>query len=114
VTARLVEWHGPQIAQRVREAELAAVQEVVLAAAEQAASGRSGRAAQVVVVEPAHETAQGVNAKWGVPPEPHGDPHWELQVETGTAYLPGDSAKRRAADAQYGRLAGRIRARRGG
>lgn len=114
MTARLTSWHGDKIADGMRRAAVDAVDETAREAAEDAAGARSGRAAQVEA-EPAQVSGDRVTARWGVfGDEPHGDPFWELFVEVGTAYQPGDNAKRRAADRHYPRLADRIRSRRRG
>lgn len=107
-----MQWRGTEVLQRVRKAELAAVEETTRAAAAAAAGARSGAAADIVA-EPATQTGTGVSGRWGLFPRPHGDPHWELFVETGTAYQPGDNAKRRAMDQTYPELAKAIRRHRG-
>lgn len=109
--ARLIEWRGRQVSQQVREAAAEAINTTIRAAARRARSSRTGRAANIVVVDQA--TPESLNGRWGVPPEPQGDPFFELFHEVGTAYLPGDAAKRRAADEQYPKLTGRIRRRLG-
>lgn len=110
---RLVKWNGPEIAKRIRDAEVAAVQETIDAAAAQAAASRTGRHANITS-EKATATASGVTGRWGVFDPPRGEPFHELFRETGTAFIAGDNAKRRAADAQYSRLSDRIRTRSGG
>lgn len=107
-----LKWNGRRAAAQVRRAELAAVDETIRAAAQAAAVGRSGRAANLTT-EAAQSTARGVSGRWGLFPAPAGDPFWELFVETGTATQPGDGAKRRAMDQEYPKLAGRIRSHRG-
>ncbi|MFW6091488.1 MAG: hypothetical protein ACODAF_06385 [Actinomycetota bacterium] len=107
-----LKWRGRQVSAQVRAASVRAVEETTRAAAASASGKRSGRAADVTA-EQAQPTTTGASGRWGVFPEPHGDPHWELFVEVGTAYLPGDQAKRRAADEEYPKLAGRIRRHRG-
>ena len=105
---RLEEWNGDAIRQQIEAAALAAVDETMEACVAEVQSSRSGRAANVQVVESANQTGQGANGKWGLPPEPTGDPFWELFVEVGTPYLSGDNAKRSAADHNYPQLASRI------
>ena len=105
---RIESWHGRVIADKVLAAAVGAIDETTQAAASQAASMRSGRAANVTS-EPAAGTPP--TGRWGVFPEPGGDPFWELFVEVGGPGHAGDNAKRRAADAEYSGLADRIRSR---
>ena len=110
---RLEEWNGDEIARKVRAAEVEAVQETIDAAAATAAGMRTGSHSDITS-EAAEETSTGATGRWGNFPEPGGDPFHELFRETGTAYLPGDNAKRRAADQEYANLADRIRNSYGG
>lgn len=109
---RITSWNASKILEGVRSAEVAAVEETAQACVSQVQGMRQGRAANIES-EGAQSTGQGASVKWGLFPEPQGDPFWELFVEVGGPGHPGDSAKRRAADAEYPRLADRIRANRG-
>ena len=108
MTARVKEWRGQEIARKVRDAAVEAIDETTEACARQAAAGRSGSIANIE-----SEAASGdpPTGRWGLFPGPAGDPWYELFWEVGTAFIPGDNAKRRAADDQYGQLADRIRSR---
>lgn len=105
---RITEWNGAQLAKRARQASVHAIDETTQAAASQAAGMRSGSVANIT-----SESATGnpPTGRWGVFPEPHGDPFYELFHEVGSPTVAGDNAKRRAADSEYGRLADRIRGR---
>lgn len=106
--SRLV-WRGRKVADKARRAEVKAVQETIDSAASEAAGRRSGRTASITS-EPVTKTGTGVRGRWGVFPEPHGGSlFFELFFETGTAFIPGDNAKRQAADTNYRSLARKIR-----
>ena len=105
---RIERWHGDEIVERVRQASVDAIDETTQAAADRAASMRSGRAAELTSEGASGDPPTG---RWGLFPEPGGDPYWELFVESGNQHRAGDNAKRRAADAEYGQLADRIRGR---
>lgn len=107
------DWRGGDVADDAWEATRASVDETVRAAAAQAAGQRSGRTGDIT----ARVSGVGSNrikAEWGLFPKPRGGSAWhELFIEVGTAFHPGDSAKRRAAEEHYPRLPGKIRGRRG-
>ena len=106
---RIEQWNGRQIADSIKGAQVAALEETAQACVAQVQGMRSGRAAGVES-EGAQSTGSGASVRWGMFPEPGGDPFYELFVEVGGPGHPGDAAKRRAADAEYGQLADRIRA----
>lgn len=103
-------WNGEKLLAKIRAAEIEAVQETIDAAASQA-RGIRGDSSAKITSRKAHKYGQGVRGRWGVFPAPSGRPFYELFRETGTAFIPGDNAKRRAADAEHTQLASRIRAR---
>lgn len=109
---RIKSWNGPQILDAMKSAEVSALEETTQACVSHVQGMRSGRAA-AVEAEGAQTTSTGASVRWGLFPEPQGDPFWELFVEAGGPGHPGDNAKRRAADQEYPRLAGRIRTNRG-
>lgn len=108
---RIEEWHGNRILESIMGAQLSALDETAQACVSQVQGSRSGRAAGVES-EGAQMSGRGGSVRWGLFPEPQGDPFWELFVEVGGPGHPGDNAKRRAADAEYRQLADRIRANR--
>lgn len=108
---RIESWNGRQIADSLAAAQVAALEETAQACVRQVAGMRSGRAA-AVESEGAQTNGRGASVRWGLFPEPGGDPFWELFVEVGGPGHPGDNAKRRAADVEYPQLAERIRANR--
>ncbi len=108
------DWNGPEVFAKMRAAAVVGVSETCEAAANDARAARSGRASAIEVGD-IQETSSGVTGQWGLFPEPRGgDLFWELFVETGTPFLPGDNAKRAAADRQYPQLTDRIRKAFGG
>lgn len=103
-----LDWLGAEVAARVRAAEASAIDETTSACVSQASSGRSGRTG-MLSSEAAVTSGAETTGRWGLFPEPKGGSAWhEAFIEYGTWYHPGDNAKRRAADAEYPLLAGRI------
>lgn len=109
---RITQWNALKILEGVKAAELSALEETAQACVSHVQGMRSGRAG-AVESEGARPSGSGASVRWGLFPEPGGDPFWELFVEVGGPGHPGDNAKRRAADQEYSKLPGRIRANRG-
>lgn len=108
-----IDWKGDDLLQRIRAAEVDAIDETTQACARQAAAGRQGVSANLEA-EPAAHSSGRTTGRWGLFPEPDGGEAWrELFTESGNAYRPGDNAKRRAADAEYPELTSRIAGRLG-
>lgn len=110
-----LDWRGEQVRANVAEASAAAIDETTEAAARAAASVRSGRTGNMTSQPASRDGSGRLTGRWGLFPEPRGGDAWyELFLEAGGAYNPGDNAKRSAADREYPSLASRIQRRLGG
>lgn len=111
-----VEWRGPQVAEKVRQAALAGADETLEAAAQRARSDHgwanvTGTAEESIQAQPAEMHGDRVTGQFGSYGE---DAVYFIWLETGKAGRPGDDTLRRAADAEFPGLRDRIRGHFGG
>ena len=103
-------WRGPEISAKLREACKVAIDETTAEAVEHAKSNHpwknvTGTLEGSLQMRPAEVSGESVRGEWG-----SYDVLYAIFQELGTVHMAGNPYLRPAADATYGKLAGRIEA----
>ena len=95
-------WLGDKVRDAINEARQEALEEVANKCVEDVRAQRSGRLAANVEARPVKVEGASAGVEWGYFEAPRGgDLFFELFIETGTPFITGDNAKRRAAERHY-------------
>lgn len=108
------DWKGKQVIRNIEDAIPEAIDETTNECVNTAKSLRTGSSRASAALQSRNAKRQGTRGwvgQWGIF---DGTMWWELFVEVGTIYLPGDNAKRRAAEMHYRDLHKRIKKKRKG